>query len=105
MSGLGYSDIHGVRIDNALCNNDPNAMIFITQVWRQAPVSLGIGAGTTTIEYGAPVYPYYNTSDGYWYVFHYFGGVAGYRDGGFTPNETYIQPTVGSKYNILIVKQ
>jgi hypothetical protein len=105
LSGLGYVNPIGVRINNALCNNDPNAMIFVTQIWRQSPVSLGIGSGTSSLEYGAPVYPYYNSSDGYWYVVHYLDGVAGYRDGGFTPNEITVAPVAGSQYNILIIKQ
>jgi hypothetical protein len=104
LSGLGFVDPHGVRIDNALSNNNPTAIILVTQVMTGPPTIVIPSSGTLTSDIGAPIYVYYHT-DGYWYVVQHSSGVGGYGDGGFTPHEVYTHPVVGSKYNVLIINQ
>ena len=92
-----------IRIDNAVCDGNPNAKIFITQgkqatanAWGHEDAKLSNGGGT--------LYATYSTKMNKWFIMQYHAVVDGYTDGGHTANEVATSFNAGDVFNVMVLQ-
>ncbi|UEG48821.1 hypothetical protein LK994_09250 [Ferruginibacter lapsinanis] len=94
-----FNDPNGVRINSPLCNNNPNALIFITQVATNSPADINLSS------YGGNLYAYYLSASGYWYITQYPMVIKQWNGNPNFPIGKSTLFKVGDTFNVLIINQ
>jgi hypothetical protein len=70
---------NGTDVDNPLCNGDPNAFLFVTQMLNPAAITYN----------NSPIGVYYNTARSKWEIF----------------NQNNAAIPTNAQFNVLVIKQ
>lgn len=93
----------GIRIDNAACDGNPSAVLFITQQKKTIPSNWG-GENAEINNGGGTLYAVYSNKYKKWFIKQYQQVVNGYTDGGHTLKGVWTTFNEGDTFNVLVSK-